>query len=63
MEDLTNVYIILVGEHINCPAVDWRIILDWILEKVWEDVDSTHLAHDKGQWRTHVNRAMNLRVP
>jgi hypothetical protein len=31
-------------------------------EIVWEGVDWMHLAHDRDQWRTLVNKVMNLRV-
>jgi hypothetical protein len=31
------------------PGVDWRIILEWILEIYWEGLDRIHLAQDRDQ--------------
>jgi hypothetical protein len=34
-----------------------------LMEMGWGDMDCTHLAQDRGQWRALVNTVMNIRVP
>ena len=43
-------------------GVDGRIILRWLQEMGWEDMDWIYLAQDRKRWRTLVNAVMNLRV-
>jgi hypothetical protein len=58
---------VLIGrpEDMNhSKDVDGRIILEWILKKIWwEGVDWMNLAQERDQWRALVNTVMNLRVP
>jgi hypothetical protein len=43
--------------------MDSRIILKWILERGWGDMDRIHVAQDRDQWSVLVSTIMNLRVP
>jgi hypothetical protein len=43
--------------------VDGRIILEWMREVRWEDVDWMCLTQDRDQWWALVNMVMNLQVP
>jgi hypothetical protein len=49
---------------VSLKAVDWRLILEWIVKKEigWEYVDWIHLALFRDQWRALVNTVMKLRV-
>jgi hypothetical protein len=51
-------------DHYEDLGVDGEnnIIMD-LREIGWEDVDWTHLAQDRDQWRTVVNTVMGLGVP
>jgi len=66
--EMRNSYSILVRKseakrHSGELAVDWRIILEWILGKIgWEVVDWMHLTQDRDQWRAVVNTVMNIRA-
>jgi hypothetical protein len=48
------------GDHLECPGVDGRIILKWILQKWNEGQD---LAQNRDRWWGFVNTVMNLLVP
>ena len=52
-----------VGEQLEDPGLDGRIILEWILEKWDEGMDWIDLAQDRDRWRAVVNAVTNLRVP
>jgi len=59
---------VLVGkpegkDHFVHPAVDWRIILRWILGSGMGSRDLIDLAEDRDRWRVLVNAVMNHRVP
>jgi hypothetical protein len=45
------------------PAVDGRIILKWIFEKLGGGVEWIDLAQDRDRWRALVYTVLNLRVP
>jgi hypothetical protein len=51
------------GDHLEDPAVDGRIILKWIFERLDAGMDWISLAQDMDRWRALVNAVMNLRVP
>jgi hypothetical protein len=44
------------------PAVDGKIILKWIFEKLGGGIDWIDLAQDKNRWQGLVYTVMNLRV-
>jgi len=50
-------------DHSEDLGVDWKIILEWILGRLSEDLHWMHLAQDMDQWRAVVNTVMNLRYP
>ena len=50
-------------DHLEDPAVDRRIILNWIVEKWYGGMDWIDLAQVKERWRAVVSAVMNLRVP
>jgi hypothetical protein len=60
---------ILVGKpegirSLGRPGRRWEDIIKMDIREVsLEDVDWTHLAQDRDQWRVLVNTVMNLRVP
>lgn len=43
--------------------VSGRIILKWILEIKWEDVDWINLFQNRDKWLAVVNTVMNFWVP
>jgi hypothetical protein len=47
----------------RAPKVNYGRILKWILKNAeYVGVDWIHLAQDRDQWRSLVNKAMNFRV-
>ena len=44
------------------PGIDGRIILKWIFEVGWEDIDWIDLTQNWDRWRAVMNTVMNLRV-
>jgi hypothetical protein len=63
-----NPYRILVGNPggkrpLRRPRRKWVDNTKWILERRWDGMDWTDLAHDRDQWRTLMNTVMNIRVP
>jgi hypothetical protein len=49
-------------DHLEDIGIDGKIILEWILEKVWKGVDWMHLNQDRDQCLAVVNRVMNIRI-
>jgi hypothetical protein len=41
---------------------DGKIILEWVGEIVWDDVDWIYLAQERDHWRVHVKMVLNLWV-
>jgi hypothetical protein len=50
-------------DHYEDQDVGGLIILGWILEVRWGDVDWIDLAQDRNRWRALVNSVLNLLVP
>ena len=51
-----------VGDHLENPGVDGKIILKWIFEK-WDGViDWIDPAENRDRWWAVVNALVNLRV-
>jgi hypothetical protein len=69
MKEMRSAYIILVGKSegkrlLGRPRHRWETNIRMDLREIkWEDVDWTHLAEDRFQWRAVVNTVMKLRVP
>jgi hypothetical protein len=65
----TNAYRILVGKPegrrpLGRPKCRWMDCIKMDLRKIgWAGTDWIDLAEDRDQWRTLVNKVMNLRVP
>jgi hypothetical protein len=57
-----DAYMILVGNPVGKRPLgrQWR---GWILLKGWCGMDWIYQAHDRDQWRAHVNMVINPRVP
>jgi hypothetical protein len=52
------------GDHWEDQDVGgWTILKICLREIEWDCMDWINLAHDGEQWRDHVNKVMNLRVP
>jgi hypothetical protein len=52
----------MVGDHLEDPGLDGRIILKWIFEK-WDGASSgIDLAQHRDKWRAVVNAVMNFWV-
>jgi hypothetical protein len=49
--------------QLGSPGMDGRIILKWILGKVWECVDCIHVAQDRDKWLAVVKMEINHRIP
>jgi hypothetical protein len=49
--------------HLENLGVDGRIILTWILNKLFGEAYRIDLAQDRNRWRALVNTIMNLRFP
>jgi hypothetical protein len=60
MEEMRNVYIILVGRPGRRRKDNVRLDLR---ELGWEGVDWIHLVQDRDQWWAVAETAMNLGVP
>jgi hypothetical protein len=59
-----GVYRFLVGNHLEDPGVDGRIILRWICRNLYGGgIDWIDLAQDGDRWRALVNGVMKFRVP
>ena len=63
-----GVYRILVWRsegknHLECPALEGRIILKWTFKKWDWSMDRIDLAQCKDRWRALVNAVMNIGVP
>ena len=52
-----------VGDHLEDPSIDERIILKRILQKWDGGTDWIDLAQGRDKWRDLVNAAMNLHIP
>ena len=50
------------GNHSEDSGVDGRIILRWIIRKLFGYMDWIDLAQDKGRWRELLNAVMKLHV-
>jgi hypothetical protein len=69
MEQMRNVYYILVGNHegkrpLGRPKCCWENNITIVLREIGrEGVHWMHPAQDRDQWRVVVNTEMYLRVP
>jgi hypothetical protein len=67
MDEMRNLYQILVGKHqepLGRPRRRWEDNIRMDLSEIeWEGVDWTHLHLDRDQWWALVNTVMNLRAP
>jgi hypothetical protein len=69
MGEMRNTYNILVGKPegkrpFRRSGHRWEDNIRMDFREIrWEDVDWLHLAQDREQWWTVVNRVMNLWVP
>jgi hypothetical protein len=62
MDEMRNGYKILV-EKTERDSSEWEDnIKIGLIETGWENVDWSHLAQDRDQWRGVVSTAMNLRI-
>ena len=59
------VYRFVVGNRLEDPGLDGRIILRWIFRKIYGGggMDWIDLAQDRDKWRALVNAVMKFRVP
>jgi hypothetical protein len=59
-----NVYRIFVGKPLGRPRRRWVDNIKIGHREIgWGGMDWIDLAHNRDQWRSLVNTAMNLRVP
>jgi hypothetical protein len=49
-------------EHLKDLDVDWRTIMNYLKEIVWDRVNCTDLAQDEHKWQAVVITVMNTRV-
>jgi hypothetical protein len=60
---LKSAYTILVlkgRDHLGDLRHQWRIILKWILKKVYKNMERIHMAQNKDQWQTLANMIINF---
>jgi hypothetical protein len=46
------------------PRLRWKYYNKTNLKEIgWDDVDWTYVAQDRRNWRAHVNKVINRRIP